>query len=82
MRRSTLNAQHPRKWALALRREMQVAIGQQLRVECELPKELPPKLKVLLPRSYGEHDPYADVVGTCQPAAQKSVTRTAPTHLI
>jgi hypothetical protein len=65
MRRSTLNAEHPRKWALALRREMQVAIGQQLRVECELPQKLQPKLTALLNRSDGEYDPYADVVGTC-----------------
>ena len=33
MLRSTSNSQHPRKWAAALRREMQTAIGRQLRVE-------------------------------------------------
>jgi hypothetical protein len=59
MRRSTHNAEHPRKWA---RREIQVAIGQQLRVVCELPQELPPKLMALLNRSNGERDPYADAV--------------------
>jgi hypothetical protein len=61
MPRLTLNTQHPREWELALRREMQMAIGQQLRNECELPQELPPK-----PTSRDkEHDPYADIVGTC-----------------
>ena len=48
----------PTKWALAMRRE---AIGQQLRLERELPKELPPELI----RRDKEHDPYYDVVGTC-----------------
>jgi hypothetical protein len=61
MSRSTLNTQHPRKWELALRREMLMAIGQQLRTECELSQELPPK-----PSSKDkEHDPYAEIVGTC-----------------
>jgi hypothetical protein len=41
-----------------MRRERQ---GQQLRVERELPKELPPELN----RGDKEHDPYYDVVGTC-----------------
>jgi hypothetical protein len=51
------------KWALG---ERQMAIGQQLRVECELPDELPPpKLIAPLIRSAREHDPYADIVGTC-----------------
>jgi hypothetical protein len=36
------------KWALGFRREMQTAIGQQLRVECKLPKELAPEIAVLL----------------------------------
>ncbi len=31
MLRATPNTQHPRKWAMALHREMQMAIGQQLR---------------------------------------------------
>ena len=65
MRRSTPNAEHPRKWALALRREMQVAIGQRLRVECELLQELPPTLTALLDRRDGEGNPYGNVVGTC-----------------
>ena len=41
-----------------MRRE---AIGQQLRLERELPKELPPELI----RGDKEHDRYYDVVGTC-----------------
>ena len=60
MLRSTSNSQHPRKWAMTLRREMQMAIGQQLRDECELPPELPARLI----RKDKEHDPYADIVGT------------------
>jgi hypothetical protein len=62
---STFDTQHPRKWALALRREMQTAIGQELRAECEVPRELPPKLATLLTRRDREDDPYADIVGTC-----------------
>jgi hypothetical protein len=50
---------------MTLRREMQMAIGQQLRDECELPQELPPELPVRLIRKDKEHDPYADIVGTC-----------------
>jgi len=65
MLRSTSNNQHPRKWAVALRREMQMAIGQQLRDECELPQELPPELSARLIRKAKERDPYADIVGTC-----------------
>ena len=65
MLRSTSNNQHPRKWAIALRREMQMAIGQQLRDECELPQELPPELSARLIRKDKEHDRYADIVGTC-----------------
>jgi hypothetical protein len=54
------------KWALALRRERQIGIGQQFRVECELPEELPPpRLTTPLIRWDREHDPYADIVGTC-----------------
>ena len=56
MVRST--SQHRTEWALAMRSEMQ---GQQLPVERELPKELPPELN----RGHKEHDPYYDVVGTC-----------------
>jgi len=37
MLRSTSDTQHPRKWAEALRREMQMAIGRRLRDEYELP---------------------------------------------
>jgi len=40
---------------------MQIATGQQLRDECELPQELP----VRLIRKDKEYDPYADIVGTC-----------------
>jgi hypothetical protein len=65
MPQSTPNTQHPRKWALALRREMQKVIGQQLRAECEVPRELSPKLVTLLTCRDGEDDPYADIVGTC-----------------
>jgi hypothetical protein len=61
MPRSTSNTQPERKWALALRREMQMGVGQQLRAEYELPQEL----TALATRSDEEHDPYADVVGTC-----------------
>jgi hypothetical protein len=59
---STPNTPPEHKWASALRREMQMAIGQQLRAECELPQELPPALPT---RNDKEHDPYADIVGTC-----------------
>jgi hypothetical protein len=41
---------HPQEWPEDLRREMQTAIGQQLRVEYELPQELPPELAMLLIR--------------------------------
>jgi hypothetical protein len=61
MLRATPDTQHSPKWALTLRREMQMAIGQQLRVECELP----PKPAALPIRKDGERDPYADIVGTC-----------------
>jgi hypothetical protein len=61
----TPNTQHPRKWALALRREMQMAVGLQLQVECEPPQELPHELTAILIRSDKEHDLYADIVGTC-----------------
>jgi len=64
MLRSTSNSQHPCKWAI-WRREMQMAMGQQLRDECELPQELPPELPVRLIRKDKEYDPYADIVGTC-----------------
>ena len=46
-------------------REIQIAIGQQLRLEGESPEELPPELTALLDRRDKEHDPYYDVVGTC-----------------
>jgi hypothetical protein len=42
---------------------MQVAIGHQLRVECESQEELPSELSRLLTAK--ENDPYADIVGTC-----------------
>ena len=41
---------HWRKRAEDLRRQMQTAIGQQLRVKYELPQELPPELAMLLIR--------------------------------
>ena len=65
MLRSTPNTQHPRKWADALRREMQMVIGQQLRGKYELPQEPTPELSTRLIRKDKEHDPYADIVGTC-----------------
>jgi hypothetical protein len=54
-------SKHRTEWALAMR-----AIGQQLRLECELPQELSPELTALLttPKDR-ENDPYADIVGTC-----------------
>ena len=55
----------PTERALAMRREMQIAIEQQLRLEGESPEELPPELTALLDRRDKEHDPYYDVVGTC-----------------
>ena len=65
MLRSTPNTQHPRKWADALRREMQMAIGRQLQDEYEWPQEPPTELLARVIRSDKEHDPYADIVGTC-----------------
>jgi hypothetical protein len=65
MLRSTPNTQHPRKWADALRREMQMAIGQQLRDKYELLQEPTPEPSTRLIRKDEEHDPYADIVGTC-----------------
>jgi hypothetical protein len=65
MLRSTPDTQHPRKLAEALRREMQMAIGQWLRDEYELPQELPHEPSARLIRKDKEHDPYADIVGTC-----------------
>jgi hypothetical protein len=54
-------SKHRTEWALVMR-----AIGQQLRLECELPQELSPELTGLLttPKDR-ENDPYADIVGTC-----------------
>ncbi len=65
MPRSTHNTELPTRWALALYREMQTAIGQQRRFEGEFLKELPRELKAPLINSDKEHDPYADIVGTC-----------------
>ncbi len=59
MLQSATNSQHPYKWELALPPEMQMAIGRQLGAEWELP--LPPALT----SRDKEHDPYADIVGTC-----------------
>jgi hypothetical protein len=60
MLRSASNAHQPLKWAAALRREMQIAIGQQLRVEWELPTEV----RTLLANQDKEQDRYADIIGT------------------
>jgi hypothetical protein len=66
MPRSTPNnTRHLPKWAIAFRREMQMAIGRQLSIECKVPQELPPKLTALLIQKDKEHDPCADIVGTC-----------------
>jgi hypothetical protein len=67
MLRSTPNTQHPRKWPDALRREMQIAIGQQLQAEFELPRKLPPELGALFAdkNTDKKRDPYADIIGTC-----------------
>ena len=61
MLRSRPNNQHPRKWAMALRREKQMAIGQQIRDDHELPQ----RMTADLTPSDTENDPYADIVGTC-----------------
>jgi hypothetical protein len=53
-------SQHRTQWALAMR-----AIGQQLRLECELSQELSPELTAPLTPKGRENDPYADIVGTC-----------------
>ena len=50
---------NPPKWVLALCREMQTSIGQQLQIECGLPKELARDLSALAARLDEE------VVGTC-----------------
>jgi hypothetical protein len=65
MLRTTSKTHQPRKWADALRRETQMAIGQQLRDRYEVPQELTPELSTPLIRKDKEHDPYADIVGTC-----------------
>ena len=65
MLRSPSNAHQSLKWAAALRREMQIAIGQQLRVEWELPRELPPEMRTLLANQDKEQDRYANIIGTC-----------------
>jgi hypothetical protein len=57
---TTSNTQPERKWVLALRREMQMAIGQQPRAKYELPQEL----TELATRGDKDNDPYADIVGT------------------
>jgi hypothetical protein len=49
MPRSTFKWHNPQKWAMGFRREMQTAIGRQLRVECELPQELVPTGRVAAP---------------------------------
>jgi hypothetical protein len=49
---------------MALHREMQMAIGQQLRDEHRLRRNSA-ELSARLIRKDKEHDPYADIVGTC-----------------
>ncbi len=61
MPRPTPNTEHPPKWALVLRREMLMAIGEQLPIESKLPQELPANL---ISKDKAQ-DPYADIVGTC-----------------
>jgi hypothetical protein len=49
-----------------MRREMRMAIGQQLRVIFQLPQEIAPELKTLaslIDKERTEH--YGDIVGTC-----------------
>ncbi len=58
MARPASNSKPP-KWVLSLCREMQTSIGNQLRTECELPKELAPDLCALMARLDKE------AVGTC-----------------
>ena len=54
-------SQHRTEWALAMR-----AIGQQLQLECDVPREESPELTALLSTTQDrENDPYADIVGTC-----------------
>jgi hypothetical protein len=65
LRSTPNNTRHLPKWAIAFRREMQMAIGRQLSIECKVPQELPPKLTALLIQEGKEHNPYADIVGTC-----------------
>jgi hypothetical protein len=40
-------------------------LGSGFENEYELPRELPDELSARLIRSDKEHDPYADIVGTC-----------------
>ena len=61
MGRSATNTERPPEWASALRRQMEAPIGWQLRTESKLPQELPPEPT----NRDNEHDPYADIVGTC-----------------
>jgi hypothetical protein len=65
MLRSPSNTDQSLKWAAALRREMQIAIGRQLRVEWELPRDLPPEVRMLLADKDKERDQYANIIGTC-----------------
>ena len=54
-------SQYLTEWTLAMR-----AIGQQLRLDCEVPREVPQELTALPSTSKDkENDPYADIVGTC-----------------
>jgi aminoglycoside phosphotransferase len=66
MPRSTQSLRDKSKWANGLHREMQTAIGQQLRVMFQLPQEIAPELKRLASRIDKDRtERYADIVGTC-----------------
>ena len=66
MLRSTPKLQDKSKWAIGMRREMRMAIGQQLRVIFQLPQEIAPELKTLANRIDKERtEHYGDIVGTC-----------------
>jgi hypothetical protein len=66
MPQSTPSLQDKSKWAIGMRREMRMAIGQQLRVIFQLPQEIAPELKTLASRIDKERtEHYGDIVGTC-----------------
>ena len=66
MPQSTPSLQDKSKWANGLRREMQTAIGHQLRAVFQLQQEIAPEIKRLARRIDKERtERYADIVGTC-----------------